>query len=462
MMIGGRFLKTSSKLAVTAAAGIFMSGYALSSAQAVGFDGDLEERVAELEATTVRKGNRKVSLKLSGQVNRSLLWWDDGYEDNVYSVDNSNTSTRFRLTGKVGVLPGISAGYKMEFDVETARSGSVDQINDDRGARYDDAGGDGDLQVRVGEWYIEIDPIGKLTVGQGSPATDDLVKINLGGTAVATKDGLIMDTGGGFFLRESGVPGVGGLSAATWGALAPGLDTARMDRVRYDSPTIAGFTLSAAWGEDDFWDVALRFAQEIGGIRIAGGIGYSEDHDEEADGAGFGLNTDVSNYKGSISAWAPGLLGVGPYVSASFVHREFDGDANVISNIFSPNNGRALRDFDFWRVEGGVRHNFTGLGDTTIYAEYAEADDGLDSGTGGGIFCNTPCGGLNFLEETTNSSVEMFGLGIVQRINPAAMELFISYRNYEATVNGINSVGGAINLNLEDLQLVHAGGRIKF
>ena len=203
MMIGGRFLKTTSTLAIAAAAGIFT----LTSAQAGGLGGDccadLEERVAELEATTVRKGNRKVSLKLSGQVNRSILWFDDGFEDNTYSVDNSNTSSRFRLTGKVGVLPGVSAGYKMEFDVETARSGSVNQLNDDAPGNTGTGGDsvDGQLEVRVAEWYLKFDTIGKLTVGQGSPATDDLTKINLGGTAIATKDGSIVDTGGKFFAR---------------------------------------------------------------------------------------------------------------------------------------------------------------------------------------------------------------------------------------------------------------------
>jgi len=34
---------------------------------------DLEERIAELEATTARKGNRKMSLTITGQVNRSVL-----------------------------------------------------------------------------------------------------------------------------------------------------------------------------------------------------------------------------------------------------------------------------------------------------------------------------------------------------------------------------------------------------
>ena len=40
--------------------------------------GDLEERVAELEATTASKGNPKISLTISGQVYRVVPWWDDG------------------------------------------------------------------------------------------------------------------------------------------------------------------------------------------------------------------------------------------------------------------------------------------------------------------------------------------------------------------------------------------------
>ena len=56
---------------------------------------DLEERVAELEATTVRKDNKKVSVTLYGQVNRAVLFWDDHVEKNVYFVDNNYESSRF-------------------------------------------------------------------------------------------------------------------------------------------------------------------------------------------------------------------------------------------------------------------------------------------------------------------------------------------------------------------------------
>ena len=56
-----------------------VAGLGMAPAQAADLGGDccadLEERIAELEATTVRKGNRVMSLKLSGHVNRAVLWW---------------------------------------------------------------------------------------------------------------------------------------------------------------------------------------------------------------------------------------------------------------------------------------------------------------------------------------------------------------------------------------------------
>ena len=60
---------------------------------------DLEERIAELEATTARKGNRKVSLSVSGHVNHAVLFWDDGHERNAYVVGNKNDQSNFSFTG---------------------------------------------------------------------------------------------------------------------------------------------------------------------------------------------------------------------------------------------------------------------------------------------------------------------------------------------------------------------------
>jgi hypothetical protein len=87
-----------SRLLAAAGVTVFMAAYPHVPAKAADLGGDccadLEDRIAELEATTVRKGNKKVSVTLYGQVNKSVLWWDDGAEKNTYVVDN-NYEQRF-------------------------------------------------------------------------------------------------------------------------------------------------------------------------------------------------------------------------------------------------------------------------------------------------------------------------------------------------------------------------------
>ena len=69
-------------LSALVAAGLLVGGLSVGSASAADLGGnccaDLEERIAELEATTARKGNRKVSLTISGWVGEQVMWWDDG------------------------------------------------------------------------------------------------------------------------------------------------------------------------------------------------------------------------------------------------------------------------------------------------------------------------------------------------------------------------------------------------
>ena len=55
------------------------------------------------EATRARKGNKKVSVTLYGQVNKSVLWWDDGAEKNTYVVDNNYESSRFGFKGSAKI-----------------------------------------------------------------------------------------------------------------------------------------------------------------------------------------------------------------------------------------------------------------------------------------------------------------------------------------------------------------------
>ena len=122
-MFGG-LTKTSSRIAIAAALGMTLGGFAMSASPAKAADlggdccADLEERVAELEATTVRKGNKKVSVTLSGWVVKLGSWWDDGHETNFYVGDKDTTlSSHFQISGSAQISPGWSAGYTIAVEV---------------------------------------------------------------------------------------------------------------------------------------------------------------------------------------------------------------------------------------------------------------------------------------------------------------------------------------------------------
>ncbi len=108
----------------------FASSY--SAAEAVE-SGDIDARIAQLEDTTARKGNSRVSLAVSGWINRMLLAWDDGDERDVYVVDNTASRSRINFEGAAQISRGWSAGYFLSLGLDNASSNDVDQfvINDD-------------------------------------------------------------------------------------------------------------------------------------------------------------------------------------------------------------------------------------------------------------------------------------------------------------------------------------------
>src|SRR6516164_778474 len=135
-MIGG-LLSNASRLAIMAAMGLFAGGVAMPSAKAADLGGDccadLEERVAELEATTARKGNRKMSLTITGQVNRILTWYDDSkMSTTYYGLDNTNSSSRFIFNGSAKITPKVSMGFEIMIEIEAGGTSSkVNQFDED-------------------------------------------------------------------------------------------------------------------------------------------------------------------------------------------------------------------------------------------------------------------------------------------------------------------------------------------
>ena len=117
--------------AALVAAGVIAGGFA-TNASAADLGGnccaDLEERIAELEATTARKGNRKVSLTVSGWVGQQVMCWDDGGEQNVYVHDLGTTlGSHVKFTGQATIMPGWTAGYVLHLEAIGSDSLTISQ-----------------------------------------------------------------------------------------------------------------------------------------------------------------------------------------------------------------------------------------------------------------------------------------------------------------------------------------------
>jgi predicted porin len=497
-------MKAASQGAIAALASLLLS---TGSAQSADLGGnccaDLEERVAELEATSVRKGNRRVSLTLSGQVNRSLMYWNDGFTDDVYSVDNAISNSRFRLTGSGKISADLTAGFYMEFSMALgARSHQVSQIDDDgftgsggilgSAILGDGIGGAGDsvLDFNQSYWYVDSKHWGRLSVGRLVSATGGVSIIDLSNTGVVANSQPFL-WGGGMLLRS----GAGSLAALTWGQMCGGPGSSataafvgnagpystdcgihaldRRDAVLYQTPTWHGFTFSGSFGEDDFWDVAGRYAGEWYGFRVAAGLGYRWYDDREPDVLIIGppgRRLNDTHRRHWLSSASLMHIATGLFVSGAWTQYQYEGFNP--HEIFDLNPNRNRPDTDLWWVDAGIEKNWTGIGLTTFYAEYGHVGDGITglvaaAPTTTGGFILSGLGPLGARGVVTDSDMDWWGVGAVQKIDAAAMDLYLAYRQYSADVRlgtSANVPGSPVQIpgGLEDIWYIQGGARIQF
>jgi hypothetical protein len=418
--------RQSAKYALSMAAMLAAAGTALP-AVAADLGGnccaDLEERVAELEATTARKGNRKVSLTISGQVTTGVMAWDDGDQSDVYVVDNTNAgATFFVLSGNAKVNPSVTAGFDLAVSILTgARSHQVSQVDDDGGAA-----GDSNLALIRANWFLDHKDLGRLTVGRINTASAGVVGLDLGGISVVSNAN-VGYWNAGFFLEGGAGP--------TWGDLLGGgtvfgAGLSRANAVSYTSPTVGGFSVAAAWGEDDLWDVALRYAGEHAGYRVVAAIAYADNV------GGLGEFSDVGTSGGREISQIKGSASVLHIASGLFIQGTY---------LTQDNDQARTDDTVLWQIQGGIAKNWTGLGNTVLFAEYANVSDAFGF---------------------VNSDVDIWGLGIVQHLDAAAMELFLAYRHFDGSAD--RAVESAARAAAEsaaidaEFDAVFGGARIRF
>lgn len=397
---------------------------------------DLEERIAELEATTARKGNRKVSVSISGHVNHAVLFWDDGHESNAYVVGNKNDQSNFSFSGDAEIAKGVKAGYAITIRLKDNLSDEVNQESDD---------GDSGFVIWESYWFLESEKLGKLSVGQVSRVSDTAPESDLSESGLPGYAG-VQDMGGGFALRFKS----GTLSGITLGDVYNHFNGDTANVVRYDTPVIAGFVLSASYGEDDIWDVGAKYEGDFNSIKLAASIAYTHATDENGlDGSGD------SSHKTLVGSFA--VLhepsGLNALVAAG--HRSFDDPVTDLDGF-----DRTPEDASFIYAKLGWLAKLNGLGPTAFYGEYGRFRDFISAT---GDFTLADAGDVGGAVRIAGNTAQVWGIGVVQHIEAAEMQIYLGYRHHDFDFDLVDGAGAAVSgEGLESFQTIVVGSKIAF
>jgi hypothetical protein len=342
------------------------------------------------EESRVRSGDTGIDLAISGQINRMVTAAADGDSTKLYNVDNANSSSRIRFVGRARSEQGFTIGTLLEAELRSNPSTVVDQRNQDTGrATFDD---------RHIDLFVEHADYGRLSLGQGDTAANSTAEVDLSGTSVIAYSS-VGDTAGGLRFFDDDADE---LSGTRVGDVFDNLDgLSRRDRIRYDTPRLAGFTASADAISSARYSAALRWSGELPDWRMAAAAGYSHpggDSDYIADGSASVLHQPT---------------GVSLTLSAGT--QEFDGRDDA-TNIY---------------VKLGWQRDFFSFGRTAMSIDVGRTAD----------------------RDEEDDEADTVGAFLVQNINDFGIELYGGYRLYTLDRNGAD---------FDDIHVFALGTRVRF
>lgn len=220
------------------------------------------EQLAKSPPALVTSGNDKISLALSGHINRAVNVVNDGGRTSLYHVDNNADNTRIRLVGTARISEEFTLGSRLEF-IMTADDSALVSQNSQAPGNY--------ISTKGAELSLSSKRFGKLSLGKGSTASDNTSAADLSRTDIVLYSSIADIAGGILFKQKNGL--LSSTSLATAFDPLDGLgDTSRL---RYDSPALFGFVLSGSLASGQRSDLALTWDGEGYGFQASAAFGLA-------------------------------------------------------------------------------------------------------------------------------------------------------------------------------------------
>lgn len=412
------------------------------------------ERAKPSDQEAITDGN-SLRLKLTGQVNRAVMWQDDGRNSATKHVDNDMQSSRINLTATGKLTDDMDVGATIEAQFSVDSSAQVD-VRD-----HSSASSTGTWSNRIMEVFFDSKRFGKVSAGLGSMASDGTMEdTDMSLTTVVANGSDVGRFAGGTVFFDKTLNGKWSNTALAGGANglavnegvsslngsvgqffnnADGLS--RQNRIRYGTPEYYGFRmdLSHAYADNngnssaganpgrgnDMWDAALRYAGEIGCTKIAAQIAYVHDNTVAqltSAGAATNLVTGYDQVNGSIGVLFP--VGISFMVAAA--NRDWDF--------------RGAPDAKMYFAKLGYQHSFFEAGKTAFAIDFGNYER----------FTFKPTVQRNKFRGRT------YGAFMVQHLDRVATELYIGGRAYVLREKGVAPS------RFKHVTAFMAGARVKF
>ncbi len=357
---------------------------------------DTANRATEAAQATAQRevtsGQDRVKLAVSGQVNRAVNMVDDGDNTKAYYVDNDASNSRIRFIGTAKMTDDLTLGSRLEFAIAPNESSTVTQGNE---------GGDENfLQDRWAEVSFDSKTFGKLSLGKGDTASNNTAEVDLSRTDVIDYAS-ISDIVAGLKFRTKSGKDLTSFNVSDAFNDQDGLS--RQSRVRYDTPSLYGFSLAGSVISNQRSDAALFWGGQGLGFKAAAAAAVSNPNQD---------NTNL-RYDGSFSILHE-ATGLNLTLSAGRLDKDNQGDP---TNLYA---------------KLGWIANFFDFGYTAFGVDYTQSSN-LPDGTYDGY---------------------SVGASVVQSLDNFGTELYLQYRLF--------SLDSGPNPAVEDINAVTAGARVKF
>lgn len=346
-------------------------------------------------------------LDLAGQLNMGVLFGRAGNQREMMVVDNSNSPSSVK-----GVLSqALPGGYMVGAQVE-----ATFQFNATHKVTLEDTDPYLSAELHRGEIFLHDRQRGTLWFGRGSTASDGITTQDLSGTSLVTNADMTR-IGANYHYDES----ITGSNANNTVRLSDVYNAynglGRADRLRYDSPAWRGLVGSGSVTLDGRTDFAMRWQGQIGEAKVASAFGLANGIESPR------LDDTTRNTR---THW--GL--------SSSVLFPFGGSATVAYGTDDP-----LQLFDasfdgdefFYYAKLGQRFQLLDVGLTALSVDY----------------------GFTQNYRIVDEDVEKYGFALVQRVEPAALDLYFSVHTTDLDETSSDSA-------VDETQTYITGARLTF